>query len=62
MKRFIGTIIARIGAFLWENGGWNGEEYYEDLTVFGKLGYHVFVGGLCLMGVTEEDLERVSNL
>lgn len=50
MKKFIGRILASIGAHLWQNGGWTGNESYEDLTVTGKLGYNMFCNGLKLMG------------
>ena len=50
MKKIIGHCIATIGARLWHNGGWTGDERYEDLKVTGKLGYHMFCTGLSLMG------------
>ena len=46
MKRFIGHVIALIGAHLWENGGYDGDGRYEDLKVTGKLGYKMFTMGL----------------
>lgn len=56
MKRFIGHIIALIGAHLWENGGYTGDERYEDLKVTGKLGYKMFTTGLRMMGTTTDDI------
>lgn len=57
MKKFVGKIIAYIGAYLWEKGGfWNENQQYENLTVFGKLGYNMFVKGLSMTGITEEKL------
>ena len=58
MKKIFGFIIARLGACLWEKGGfWNESNRYEDLTVFGKLGYNLFIKGLHIAGVEPEDLE-----
>ena len=59
MKRFIGHVIAYIGAHLWENGGYTGDERYEDLKVTGKLGYKMFTTGLRLMGTTMDDIENM---
>ena len=56
MKRFIGHIIALIGAHLWKNGGYTGDERYEDLKVTGKLGYMMFTTGLRMMGTTTDDI------
>lgn len=56
MKRFIGHVIAHIGAHLWENGGYTGDERYEDLKVTGKLGYKMFTTGIRLMGATTDDI------
>ena len=57
MKRFIGRGIGFIGASMWKNGGWTGDERYEDLTITGKLGYHIFCTGLRLMGYTPEHID-----
>ena len=59
MKRFIGHVIANIGAHLWENGGYTGDERYEDLKVTGKLGYRMFTTGLRMMGTTTDDIENM---
>ena len=59
MKRFIGHVIAHIGACLWENGGYTGYERYEDLNVTGKLGYKMFTTGLRMMGTTTDDIENM---
>ena len=59
MKRFIGHVIAHIGAHLWENGGYTGDERYEDLKVTGKLGYMMFTTGLRMMGTTTDDIENM---
>ena len=60
MKKHIGFIIARIGAYLWVKGGfWNESERYEDLTVLGKLGYKLFCKGLSMAGVTKEMIEQI---
>lgn len=61
MKKTIGRGIGFVGAKLWQSGGWTGHENYRDLTVLGKLGYHLFCTGLKLMGVTLEDLERIER-
>jgi len=61
MKYFIGTVMASIGAKLWENGGWTGEEQYEDLTLLGKIGYNMLCKGLELMGITPEYLDKLTN-
>lgn len=58
MKKFIGRVIAHIGAWLWEIGGWTGEERYEDLKVTGKLGYQMFCTGITMMDITPDDLEN----
>lgn len=60
-KTFIGKIIVFIGACLWQNGGWTGDERYEDLKLTGKIGYHMFCTGMKLMGITPDDLERFAN-
>ena len=59
MKIFIGHVIAHIGAHLWENGGYTGDERYEDLKVTGKLGYNMFTTGLRMMGITMDDIETM---
>ena len=60
MRKHIGFAIAHIGARLWENGGfWNEENKYENLTVFGKLGFNLFVKGLRIAGVTKEFLQKI---
>lgn len=59
MKKFIGRSIAAIGACLWQNGGWTGNERYEDLKVMGKLGYNMFCTGLKLMGISFDELENI---
>ena len=51
MKKFLGRTIATIGAWLWENGGWTGDESYDDLKLTGKLGYHMVCTGLKLAGI-----------
>jgi hypothetical protein len=60
VKKRIGFMIAFIGARLWMHGGWTGDECYEDLRAFGKLGYHVYCYGFKLMGVTVNDLEELT--
>lgn len=59
MKRFIGHVIALVGAHLWENGGYTGDGRYEDLKVTGKLGYKLFTTGLRLSGITMDDIESM---
>lgn len=60
MKKNIGVIISKIGAYLWENGGfWNERHRYEDLTIFGKLGYNMFRAGIKMMGLTRNDVIRM---
>lgn len=49
------------GAKLWIKGGWTGDEKYEDLTVFGKIGYGLFCVGLILMNITPEDIEKTAE-
>ena len=61
MRKNIGKVIGLIGARLWQNGGWTGDERYEDLKVTGKIGYHMFLAGMKLMGITPEQLERMYN-
>ena len=61
LKKFIGEVIGTIGAHLWQNGGWTGDERYEDLTVSGKIGYRMFCAGLKLMDITPEDLEAYTK-
>lgn len=60
IKWFIGFVIGRIGAFLWEHGGWTGDERYEDLKITGKLGYRMFCTGLELMGIRPDDIGKLS--
>ena len=55
MKKIIGRGIAIIGAYLWQNGGWTGDERYEDLNIMGKLGWHMFCAGLDMMGKVPVD-------
>lgn len=62
MKKIVGRCIAFIGACLWENGGWTGDERYKDLKVTGKLGYNMFCTGLKMMGITLDDIENMTNL
>ena len=57
MKKYIGFIIARIGAYLWEKGGFC--ERYEDLKISGKLGYNLVCEGLTISGITKEDIDRL---
>ena len=43
MKKYIGFVIAHIGARLWEKGGfWNESERYEDLKASGNSGINYF--------------------
>ena len=51
MKMCIGRCMAIIGAKLWENGGWTGDETYADLSISGKLGYNMFHKGIDLMDI-----------
>lgn len=54
MKKFIGKCLLMIGSQLWQSGGWTGDETYNDLTWFGKLGYQMFYkGGVMLFGSAE---------
>ena len=55
MKKFLGRTIATIGAWLWENGGWTGDESYDDLKLTGKLGYRMVCAGLKLAGIAWEE-------
>ena len=59
MLRKIGCVITKVGAKLWENGGWTGEEQYNDLKLTGKLGYNLCVVGFKLMGITQDDLNKM---
>lgn len=60
IKYNIGLIMGRIGVRLWERGGWTGDESYEDLTMTGKLGYHLLrIGMFTFMGLTVEELESI---
>ena len=60
MKKFIGDIIATIGAHLWEHGGfWTCDESYENLKLTGKIGYNMFIKGLEMMGITPEDINNI---
>lgn len=60
MKKYIGFVIARIGARLWEKGGfWNESERYEDLKASGKLGYKLFCKGLLIAGITEKEINQI---
>lgn len=63
MKKRIGRWMVTIGANLWQNGGWTGDETYEDLTISGKLGYNMFCKGIDLMGVplTVEFMRTLKN-
>lgn len=61
MKFFIGKAIGTIGAHLWQNGGWTGDERYEDLKITGKIGYRMFCTGMNLMGITPSDLEKITD-
>ena len=65
MTKLIGRYVAYIGAELWEKGGWTGKENYDDLSVIGKLGYHLFCTGLTWSGITRDhliaDLEKHSQ-
>lgn len=57
MRRFLGiSIIGKIEAHLWQNGGWTGDEKYKNLKWFGNLGYHLFCIGLKVAGIKMEDL------
>lgn len=57
MKKKIGFAIAHIGAKFWEKGGfWNKSQRYEDLNVFGKLGFKLFCKGLSIAGITQKDI------
>lgn len=49
MKQFLAVCIGRLGAFLWEHGGWTGSEQYSDLTIIGKLGWRLFLKGFEMM-------------
>lgn len=60
MKKFIGTVIAKIGASLWQNGGWTGDESYTDLKVTGKIGYKMLCTGLELMGITPDKIKSTN--
>lgn len=59
MKIFIGRIIGLIGALLWQNGGFNDTDRYEDLKMIGKVGYNMVCAGLNLMGLSIDDLENI---
>ena len=59
MLRRIGYVITKVGANLWENGGWTGEEQYKDLKMTGKLGYNLCIVGFKLMGLTPDDLRKI---
>lgn len=62
MKFFIGKVIGTIGAYLWEKGGWTGNESYEDLTVTGKIGFRMFFKGMNLMGRRPLTLKKYINV
>ena len=61
MTKIIGRGMAFIGAYLWQNGGWTGDERYEELKITGKLGYNMFCAGLRLMGVSPDELVNMIN-
>ena len=62
MKRFIGHVIAIIGAHLWEKGGYTGDGRYEDLKLTGRIGFNMFTKGLGMAGVTMDDIEKYGEL
>lgn len=63
MRKFIGYGIAKIGAYLWENGGfWTCDDCYENLKVTGKLGYHLACSGLKMMGISLDKIDTMKNL
>ena len=61
MRKIIGRGMTTIGSVLWQNGGWTGDERYEDLKVMGKFGYRMFVKGMDMMGITPDDLESLAQ-
>lgn len=61
MKMFLGRFVSYIGAHLWQNGGWTGDETYDELKVSGKIGYRLFMIGCDLMGLTIDDLKNISE-
>ena len=63
IKCIIGCVINRIGACLWQNGGWTGtDERYEDLKMTGKLGYKMFCTGFKLMGITPDEIDEIIDI
>lgn len=58
MKIIIGKCLLNIGARLWQNGGWTGDETYDDLTWFGKLGYQLFHKGIVLIWGSVEKFHK----
>ena len=59
MRKIIGKRIALIGGHLWQNGGWTGDETYEDLNVKGKIGYKLFRLGCKIMGLYKNEDNHV---
>lgn len=57
-RKTIGLSIAAIGAPLWERGGWTGDEQYQDLSIFGKIGYQLFATGLKIAGIDETNIDQ----
>lgn len=59
MKNKLGDMVLKVGATLWQNGGWTGEEQYNDLRLKGKLGYNLCCLGFKLKGITPEELRKM---
>lgn len=59
MRDFIGDRITMFGARLWENGGWTGDETYNDLKISGKIGFNLFMLGCKLRGISVDDINRI---
>jgi hypothetical protein len=54
MKNFFGRIILRVGGWLWQNGGYTDADHtYDDLNMWGKLGYNMVCTGARMTGVVE---------
>lgn len=61
MRKYIGFVVAHVGAKLWENNGFGKVNDYDELSVIGKLGYNLFCKGLDIAGYTMDDLEAIAN-
>lgn len=62
MKMWLANQLIISGTRLWENGGWTGDETYNDLTISGKIGFNMFCLGCKMKGWTEEDIKDMAGI